>query len=182
MPADPESIRQSEQLKRLAEFFTDAIECHTYGSRFRLRRREFSSRDYSRHLDNLGDLPALQKFVTENEAELVGIGVDAPEIKLLLDDILTMTKQRLEQKPAVQRHKLDWAQRHIADALLGAGERGNWSGPVTTEDCADAFNVSANTWRNWANGRACPKGLEIRNAGRGRWYHRQAAHSPNEAQ
>jgi hypothetical protein len=48
-------------------------------------------------------------------------------------------------------------------------------GPLTTERCADAFKISENQWRNWAKGKACPKGLMIRNAGRGRWFYRNDA-------
>ncbi|MCC7316497.1 MAG: hypothetical protein IT419_16990 [Planctomycetes bacterium] len=50
-------------------------------------------------------------------------------------------------------------------------------GPFTTEECANRFNCSENTWRNWAKGKGCPPGLFIDPFGRGKWYFRNDAQS-----
>lgn len=70
------------------------------------------------------------------------------------------------------------ARRGEHDATSGDDGSVNMEGPYSTKECAEEFNISEGTWRNWAKGRNCPKGLTISNLARGRWNYRNEAQFP----
>ena len=75
----------------------------------------------------------------------------------------------------------------VADDVVtldqAAGTEGpDWQGPISTKEGAERFEVSEETFRNWAKGKCCPSGVEIKDAGtRGRWYVRQNPTKPKKA-